>query len=303
MYCGIRSISLMICVVLSIGGCATVHDGGGPVPSFDVMEDLKALEAEFGSATAIKQVYENGATKEKRDKMIAGRLVIMNLRYLQFIKALNMEKQLIDTASDITILSLNLAGTAFTPAITKTILSAISAAVGGSKLAVDKHYYYEKTMQALIAAMNAQRKQALVPILEGLGKPLDVYPAEQAITDLDTYYHAGTLIGAVNAIQAAASEQEKASSTEIKNITRARVNRLISQTARDQLKSIGDAIEGLNDLVKARAVLKDLGFTDLDFNDISAAKLQLIAVFRNIGHEEPKIQEMYNVFKTNNLVN
>ena len=77
------SLSLLVIVLFSLFGCSTVRDGGGPVPSFDVMQDLKALETEFSSAVAIKNVYEGGATIEKRDKMIAGRLVMMNLRYLQ----------------------------------------------------------------------------------------------------------------------------------------------------------------------------------------------------------------------------
>lgn len=297
------SWALLIVVILHwLVGCATIREGGGPKPSFDIEKDLQALETVFSSAVAISNVYKDGVTKKKRDKMIAGRLVMMNLRYLQFIKSLNAEKQFIDSATDIVILSLNIAGTALTPTTTRTVLSAISATLSGSKVVVDKHYYYEKTMPALIAAMNAQRKQVLVSIIQGVGRPIELYSVEQAIVDLDTYYHAGTLIGAVNAIQATASSQEKASDETIEGITRARVTALISSQARTQVKSIGDAIEGLTDLDKARTVLTELGIKDISFDDLSKAKRQLRAVLRDRGHDEMKIQEMYSIFQKNTMV-
>ncbi len=301
------SLSLLVIVLFSLFGCSTVRDGGGPVPSFDVMQDLKALETEFSSAVAIKNVYEGGATIEKRDKMIAGRLVMMNLRYLQFIKSLNAERQFIDSASDVAILSLNIAGTALTPASTRTALSAISATLAGSKSAIDKHYYYEKTMPALIAAMNAQRKQVLLSILQGMGKPLEIYSVEQAITDLDSYYYAGTLFGAINAIQVTASAQEKNATEEIEGITRARISRLLSSQARTQNKKIGDAIEGLTDITKdlpkTQTLLSDLGLNGLSFKDLQAAKKQLRAILRERGHDETKIQDLFTIFKNNHLVN
>ncbi len=292
---------LLVWVFLPVTGCTTL-DGGGPVPSFDIEVDLKELETHFSSDVAIKTLYEGGVTSAKRDKMITGRLVMMNLRYLQFIKSLNAEKQFIDTASDILVLSLNIAGTALTGETVRTVLSASSAAVVGSKTAVDKHYYYEKSMPALVATMNAQRKLVFVSILRGVSKPLEVYPVEQAITDLDMYYHAGTLIGAINAINLTAGEQEKVANEDIKNVTRARINALVSPTAREQVKSIGDAIDKNTDFAKAKAVLVTLGDDLKNVNNNNDARKLLIAGLRERRYDDVKVKEMYDAFKDNGLL-
>lgn len=299
---GTTMISMIVYLLISLSGCTTVMNGGAPPPSFDIENDLRILEAKFGDAVTIENVYKDGATKEKRNRMIAGRLVMINLRYLQFIKNLNAEKQFIDTASDITILSLNLAGTAFTPTNTKTILSAISAVISGSKLSIDKHYYYEKTMPALIASMNAQRKLVLVSILEGIGKSLELYSVEQAVTDLDSYYHAGTLIGAINAIQVIANEKEKESSEKIEEITRARIYTLLPDKTRLQLKGINDAIKGLTDFAKAQEVLNELGPDSIKPKDISEAIKQLKMIVRQNRFDEAKVQTMYDVFKKTGIL-
>ena len=65
------------------------------------------------------------------------------------------ERQLLDSAAGMLELGLNLAGTAVAAAGTKTILSAIAAGVTGSKEIVDKNYFFEKTIPALVGQMNA----------------------------------------------------------------------------------------------------------------------------------------------------
>lgn len=297
-------VTMLVSVLLLSTACTMLRHGGSPPPSFNIQDDLKALQDEYGSAVAIKNVYQNGPTADKRDRMIAGRLVMMNLQYLQFIKSLNAEKQFIDTATEILVLSLNLSAASVSGETVKTILSAVSAGVVGSKIAIDKNFYYEKTMPALVASMNAQRKLMLTPILQGLGESLDVYPVEKAVTDLEAYYQAGTLIGAINAIQATAAEKEKEADKQNESITRARISALLPQETRNQIKTIGDAIEGLKDqdLDKAKAALGSLGYDTATIKTMPDAKQDLIATLRARGHDVAKVKEMYDIFKTTNLV-
>lgn len=182
--------------------------GGAPEPSFNVKNDLRELAEHFESSTPITKFYSN-PSKEARNEFIVGRLTLMNLRYLQFIRKLTSERQLLDSATGITLLGLGLAGSAVPYAQTKTILAAIAAGVAGSKEVIDKNYYFEKTIPALVAQMNAERKKALVPILTGIRSNLDEYPFAQAVTDLHNYYHAGTFAGAIQGIQAEAATTEK----------------------------------------------------------------------------------------------
>jgi hypothetical protein len=213
-------ILLLALCSMALGGCSVFGNGGAPEQSFNVDKDLEQLAKRYSDATSIEKYYAGEQTKSRRNQFISGRMVMMNIRYVQFVRQTTTSKQFLDAATDILVLSLNLAGTAVDGASVKTTLAAIAAGVTGSKIAVDKHYFYEKTMPALVAAMNAQRKVALVPIMQGMQKEVIDYPFEQAIVDLNAYYEAGTFIGAINAIQVDASAKEKLADQEISRFVR-----------------------------------------------------------------------------------
>ena len=96
---------------------------------------------------------------------------------------------------DIATLALNLAGTLVGAARAKTNLAA--AGIGDSKTSIDKHFYYEKSVEALVATLNGWRKEVLVRLLQSLGGDHVEYPLTQAVVDLNEYYLAGTLNGAI----------------------------------------------------------------------------------------------------------
>jgi hypothetical protein len=220
-------MALLCCLML--GGCSVFQNGGAPEQSFNIDKDLEQLAKHYGDAASIEKYYAGDPTKARRNQFIAGRMVMMNIRYVQFVRHTTADKQFLDAATDILVLSLNLAGTAADGAAVKTVLAAISAGVTGSKIAVDKHYYYEKTMPALIAAMNAQRKAALVPIVQGMQQELTDYPFEQAIVDLNAYYEAGTFLGAINAIQVDAAGKEKLADQAISRYVRDTAGDLLTE--------------------------------------------------------------------------
>ncbi len=199
------------------GGCKTHRYAGSPPPAYDVDADIKALDKVFKQSTSVENFYNIAAnqTEAGRNKFITGRLVLINLNYFKWLRNVTADKQLLDSASDILVMSLNLAGTAVGGAQAKTILAAVSAGVAGSKTTVDKYYFYEKTIPALAATMNAQRKQILINIIKGLDQDLKKYPLEQGIADLNDYYQAGTFQGAITVIQADAGEKDKTAASTI----------------------------------------------------------------------------------------
>jgi hypothetical protein len=76
--------------------------------------------------------------------------------------------------------------------------------------------------------MNAERKKALIPILKGMKLSVRDYSVAQALTDLDAYYHAGTLIGAVNAVTADAGEKDKEASQTLQRLQDIRSARTVA---------------------------------------------------------------------------
>jgi len=211
-------LGLLLVLFLSSFGC-TLRYAGAPPPSYNVDRDLKQLADHFKPATAVSDYYKN-PTPNERDKVISARLVMINLEYLKWLRKITAEKQFLDTATDVLIMSINLAATAAGGEGTKMVLSAISAGIAGSKASIDKHYYYEKTVPALIAAMNAQRKVVLERILIGMKGDLEEYSFEQALADVYEYYQAGTFMGAVMAIQADSGAKEKKADEKILMLTK-----------------------------------------------------------------------------------
>jgi hypothetical protein len=209
-----RPVSLRILalttVISLLMGCATMRYGGAPEPSFNLKTDIEELK-QYGLSTSIKAYYDKkpNQTEQDRNYFVIGRLTLINLRYLEFVRNLTCDQQLLDSAVGMALLGLNLAGTAVPYAQTKTILAAISAGIAGSKDVIDKNYYFEKTIPALVAQMNAERQKALTPLLQGMQLSLKDYPFENAVVDVDNYYNAGTFTGAIQSIQADAGEKEQ----------------------------------------------------------------------------------------------
>ncbi len=186
---------------------------GFPHQSYGTKEQIRDLEKTFDLSRMIQEYYDDRITPpdhkvDARNKIVSVRLALINLNYDDFVSEFAFEKQTMDSAADITELGLNLATTAVGGAGAKTVLGAVSAGVTGSKLAIDKNFFYEKTTTVLVTAMNAGRKTVLVGIIAGLGESATEYPLAQALSDLDAYYFAGTFIGALQAIQADAGAKE-----------------------------------------------------------------------------------------------
>src|ERR1043166_3592052 len=247
---------LLAAFLACTAGCSSLRSGGAPEPSFSVEKDLAELASHFEQASSISNFYHQ-PSKEERNKFVAGRLVLMNIRYIQFVRKSTAEKQLLDSAVDILTLSLNLAGASTGSATTKTILAAIEAGLTGSKATYDKNYMFEKTIPALIAAMNAQRKEALLPLLEGMKRELADYPFEQAVTDLHQYYFAGTFLGAIQAIQSDAGEKERSAQKKIVTLSALSDSDVVIKLS--LTKAIGALSE--EDFSKVKAALKVLAPT------------------------------------------
>jgi hypothetical protein len=207
----VEVLFLSICVV-SASGCKSRP--GAPRGASSTSAQLKALSSGFDEQGLIKAYASApivaGAPTEKtkrsiRDEYISTRLTLIDLYYQDWTHGAAFHKQVWDTATDLAVLGVNAAGTLVGAAETKAILHAVSGGVVGSKLAVDKNFFYEKTVPALVAAMEAERQKRLTPIIrgsqvdsvEGEGS----YPLSQAVIDLNAYYFAGTFLGAINGIQ------------------------------------------------------------------------------------------------------
>jgi hypothetical protein len=239
-------------------------------------------------------------TKDARDRFITGRLVLMDLQYVKFIRTLTSDKQQLDSATDIMNLTLNLAGTLVGGVQAKTNLAALGAGISGSKTVIDKNYYYEKSINALVATMNAHRKEVLIKILEGLPRTLDMYPLTQAVIDLNDYYLAGTLNGALQFVQADAGKLEAKSDATIEE---KRILHFYTKEEIDITKQLTDAIGSPQfDLTKAKNALKELGLDDAKSPESTEEAKSILKGYVKKANPGAEIKQVRDAFKNAGLL-
>jgi hypothetical protein len=209
---------------LCVSGCATCQKmgfsarrrrPGFPRLSYDEKALIRDLEEKLDLPAKILGYYNlpsgrdgEAKRKDQRDLIISGRLSLINLNYNQFLGEFSLHKQAIDTGFDLGQIGVSLATAVSSSTGTQSVLGATSAAIASTRLSVDKNFFYEKTVPVLISAMNARRKEALIPILEGVKRSDAKYPLPRALSDLDYYYFAGTFPGALQSIQKEAGQKE-----------------------------------------------------------------------------------------------
>lgn len=182
---------------LTATGCTAVK--GYPKRSDNPKTELAQLER-YHSATLLNDYNSKASEEERRrfrDEIVFGRLRAIDLHYDTFRRALAGQNVALNLGTDLAVLGLNATGTLVPAASTKAILAAISGGLVGAKGTIDKDVFYDKTMPALFAKMDSLRKDRLVIIRTGLTNNSLQYSLLQALGDLDAYFLAGTIPGAL----------------------------------------------------------------------------------------------------------
>jgi len=194
-----RQLLLSICM-LFLGGCASID--GFPDPVIKPSDDLAQAQQYFSPGVLAEYVKQSGeaARRAYRDQIVYGRLHAYDIQYQVFLRALSRESGGTGMAGDLASLALNGLGATVGDAATKAALSAASAGVIGAQGAVSKDLFYQKTLPAVVAQMEAQRTQVRAIVEKGLSTADADYSLPQAIVDLDLYQIAGSLPGALNGI-------------------------------------------------------------------------------------------------------
>ena len=86
---------------------------------------------------------------------------------------------------------------AFTTSGASQVLAGIAAFIIGGREAFQKEVLAERTVIAIHTAMRARRAQVRLRLRKGLRQSTDQYPLAVALADLNDYYDAGTILGAL----------------------------------------------------------------------------------------------------------
>ncbi|MDG2532669.1 hypothetical protein P6144_03345 [Sphingomonas sp. HITSZ_GF] len=226
-------ILLAFLCVLVLPACAMTETGFAPRSYYTIDGDIAALTqdrpatgSDSGTGTGTQAVKSDGSlakyfdgttpTEARRNNFIEIRLAVYDLEYERFTQNLRAGRTDAETIADLTVIGLSLATTLSDSKHAKTVLGAIITSFTGGRAAIEKNYYADRTTSALITQMDAERKAALIPILTGKARPLAEYSISDTIRDLLAYKRAGSIDGALKAVQKAATDKDEAASAALK---------------------------------------------------------------------------------------
>jgi hypothetical protein len=195
-----RVICVMF-VALTATGCAGLKQF--PDTATDFKLDLQTKDPAYSAA--LDDMSKSGADSVAiRNRMIDERLRVIDVRFGEFQRALVRENVTANFGVGVTQVVVGGVG-ALVHETASQILSAASGALAGAQQAYSKAALFEQTMSALLAQMIAARKSVLINIVDGRSKGIAEYPLSTAARDLEAYYFAGSLPGAIVATSADAT--------------------------------------------------------------------------------------------------
>lgn len=202
-----KLVSRILC--LGLGGCASFS--GMPTPLVTVAQMDKITER-YSVDTALENYHSanpadrRGMTpRQWRDVVIGLYVANADARYLQFRAALAKEAKGAAFGLDSGVLALTSIG-AVVSGGTANVLSAAAAGLTGARASLSKEVYFEKTLPALIAGMDASRTSIRTQIFSRLaGTDESKYPLEMALADLNAYQLASSLEAGIQQVTVAAT--------------------------------------------------------------------------------------------------
>ena len=196
---GIPRGSAAMALLPLLAGCASLR--GAPEHVVDVDREVAALAPLHGDAfvATCVQTAEEAERRRCRDQIIEARMIAIDRRYTEFRQDFYADSRWGRFAATIASLGLTAAGT-LSGADAGKVIAAAATGLTGARAAFDREILVEKTAAAIETAMDSARDKVALRIREGMRQPTTTYSLSAAIGDLEAYYNAGSLLGALSDI-------------------------------------------------------------------------------------------------------
>lgn len=193
----IKLLTLSIFTTTIITGCVTFNTS--PQEPWDKKKENKDLLifVEKDHITEYLELKDDTQKQPYLIKLATAKIYLIDNAYINYKNKLKKHKGLtFGTAATSQMFST--AATLFTPNSTKTLLSAGATSVTGLQGSYDKHLLAEKSIEAILNQMDAQRAIVYKSIRERLGDPN--YTIIDLNRHLELYADAGTIEAAMREI-------------------------------------------------------------------------------------------------------
>ena len=294
-FCAISLLALTV----GLSGCASrlerprlpdVFVDPPPSRSTNGTYSLSAFNTDFAAYTAatLNATPTEPAATTARNKMVYGVMAEIDYVYGNYEIALFMNEGSFRVATDVLQLGLGMASTITNGARSKTVLSAVLTGVTGTSLSIDKNFFRQQTVQALISSMQAGRDRLKAIIIQRLNDPVTSYPFQAARSDLAAYFFAGTLPGALQQLNQTAAAKADDQRIALNNIQLTDV-----RTATNFNKAVASAFK-TTDLSKVIVFLQAMGVS-VDENSSSETVEKALRDLSNKVIDDPSLRQKYFV--------
>lgn len=209
--------TVIVLAATATSGCLFPSIRGAPPRPMTVEAELAAAQM------ALQPVnFSNAYSDSYRNQVVSERMWAIDLHYTRFATELSRERRNIGFLSALGIVSLTQTATLMTPVVTKDILTGIASGVVVAQQSYDQEILADRTVQVLLLQMQASRARIATRILLGLRSPTSDYPLILALQDLEDYYRAGTIPGALSSVTEAAGSDARAAEAAKATVTAAR---------------------------------------------------------------------------------
>jgi hypothetical protein len=209
------------CVVVGImltalGGCVALSDG--PERVITVNEQVSSVPEAAKSIAAVPMPSGNESfDKPVRNYYITERMYLIDLEFNPYFARLTTQNQAGNLAADTALITTTFLTTVLASPATKTALGAAATGIAGLRTDISQDVLLTHTIQLLLQQMETSRNHVRARIEGNLQAcKTSEYTVWQALTDLEDYYRAGTLPGALEAL-AAATGNNNQQSKDVKN--------------------------------------------------------------------------------------
>jgi hypothetical protein len=241
--------------MLALAGtaCSTLRGAPARYQSTDSIVTSIDLTAADVAGLAVADI------ETERNRLQNKALAVIDLRFNDFVRALVADRADGSTTVAGTTLGASTAGAFVGSVKAKTNYALFAAGVVGAFGIIDKNYFYEKTVPALVAGMRAARAKVLLRMRQGQIEDLAKYNGVAALQDLEDYYSAGTLLAAIAEVTTQAESSAAQDLGEVRELV------VPSDAEIDSRKTVSRAIYGIKDvaaMAKGNAALKELGLLE-----------------------------------------
>jgi hypothetical protein len=190
-------------IVAMLAGCSTLQ--GTPMryqPSADIVKGINLTIDDISDLQAATSTSD-------RNRLQSKAIAVIDQQFHQFARDLTADRANSSAVAAGTTLGASTAGAFVESVKAKTNYALFAAGIVGAFGIIDKSYFYEKTVPAMVAAMGAARAKVLLRTKINQANSISTYDGTAALADLEDYYSAGTVLSAISEITSKAEDDKK----------------------------------------------------------------------------------------------